>query len=230
MPRSVNHVASKARRKKILKLAKGNYGRRKNVWTVAKNTVEKGLQYAYRDRKNKKRNFRRLWIARINAAVRAEGLSYSKFINLMNLSGLEMNRKVLADLAVHHPAAFSEIVTKVKSAAGDSATKPTPQPKAQPQPKPQVTAADPVSPKQDDLKKIEGIGPAIERELNNKGILTYADLAASSLENLTTILEEAGPRFSIHNPTTWSRQAALAAEGKWEELKAWQDELEGGKE
>ena len=114
MPRSVNHVASRARRKKILKLTRGNYGCRKNVWTVAKNTWEKGQTYAYRDRKNKKRNFRALWIQRINAAARFEGLSYSKLMGLLHNAGIEINRKVLADLALNNPEAFKAIVEKVK--------------------------------------------------------------------------------------------------------------------
>jgi large subunit ribosomal protein L20 len=114
MPRSVNAVASRAHRKKILKLTKGNFGARRNVWTVAKNTWEKGLQYAYRDRKVNKRNFRALWIQRINAAVRADGLSYSKFIGLLKKANIEINRKVLADLAMNHPVAFQAIVDKVK--------------------------------------------------------------------------------------------------------------------
>jgi len=114
MPRSVNHVASKRRRKKILKLAKGYFGRRKNVWTVAKNAVEKGLVYAYRDRKTKKRNFRRLWIARINAAVREEGLSYSQFINKLSEKNVNINRKVLADLAMNNPESFKKLVADVK--------------------------------------------------------------------------------------------------------------------
>ena len=114
MPRSVNAVASRARRKKVLKLTRGNFGARANVWTVAKNTWEKGLQYAYRDRKAKKRNFRGLWIQRINAAVRAEGLSYSQFIGLLKKANVEINRKVLADLAMNHPVAFKAIVDKVK--------------------------------------------------------------------------------------------------------------------
>jgi len=114
MPRSVNHVASKARRKKLLLLTRGYFGSRKNVWTVAKNTYEKGLQYAYRDRKSKKRLFRGLWIQRINAAVRTEGLSYSQFMGKMKAANIEINRKVLADLAMNNPAAFSAIVSKVK--------------------------------------------------------------------------------------------------------------------
>ena len=116
MPRSVNHVASRARRKKILKKTRGYYGARKNVWTVAKNSWEKGLTYAYRDRKAKKRNFRSLWIQRINAAARLEGTTYSKLMGMIRKSGIEINRKVLADLAVNHPEAFKAIVEKVKAA------------------------------------------------------------------------------------------------------------------
>ena len=116
MPRSVNHVASRARRKKILKKTRGYYGARKNVWTVAKNSWEKGLTYAYRDRKAKKRNFRSLWIQRINAAARLGGTTYSKLMGMIRKSGIEINRKVLADLAVNHPEAFKAIVEKVKAA------------------------------------------------------------------------------------------------------------------
>jgi large subunit ribosomal protein L20 len=114
MPRSVNHVASRNRRKKVLKLTRGYYGARKNVWTVAKNTWEKGLLYAFRDRRAKKRNFRALWIQRINAAARLEGLSYSRLMGALHKNGIEINRKVLADLAVNHPEAFKAIVSKVK--------------------------------------------------------------------------------------------------------------------
>ena len=115
MPRSVNHVASRAKRKRILKLTRGYFGARKNVWTVAKNTWEKGLTYAYRDRKNKKRNFRALWIQRINAAARLEGMSYSRLMGARHANGIEINRKVLADLAMNHPEAFRAIVAKVKN-------------------------------------------------------------------------------------------------------------------
>lgn len=114
MPRSVNHVASRNRRKKILKLTRGYYGARKNVWTVAKNTWEKGLTYAYRDRKKKKRNFRSLWIQRINAAARDNGMSYSRLMGALHKNNIEINRKVLADLAMNHPEAFKAIVDKVK--------------------------------------------------------------------------------------------------------------------
>ena len=114
MPRSVNHVASRAKRKRILKLTRGYFGARKNVWTVAKNTWEKGLTYAYRDRRNKKRAFRSLWIQRINAAARLNGMSYSQLMGALSKAGIEINRKVLADLAMHNPEAFKAIVEKVK--------------------------------------------------------------------------------------------------------------------
>jgi large subunit ribosomal protein L20 len=114
MPRSVNNVASRAKRKRILKLAKGFFGRKKNVWTVAKNAIEKGMVYAYRDRKQKKREFRGIWIARINAAARLHGLSYSEFMGKLSKANIELNRKVLADLAMNHPGAFESLVNKVK--------------------------------------------------------------------------------------------------------------------
>ena len=114
MPRSVNNVASRAKRKRILKLAKGFFGRKKNVWTVAKNAIEKGLVYAYRDRKQKKREFRGIWIARINAAARLHGLSYSEFMGKLSKANIELNRKVLADLAMNHPTTFESLVNKVK--------------------------------------------------------------------------------------------------------------------
>lgn len=114
MPRSVNSVASRKRRKKILKAAKGYFGRRKNVYTVAKNAVEKGMLYAYRDRKNNKRNFRSLWIQRINAGAREHGMSYSQFMGKVKANNIELNRKVLADLAMNNPEAFKAVVEKVK--------------------------------------------------------------------------------------------------------------------
>ena len=114
MPRSVNAVASKARRKKILKQAKGFYGKRKNVLTVAKNVVEKGMTYMYVGRKLKKREYRQLWIARINAAVRAEGMTYSSFINKLHAKGIELDRKVLADLAMNNPETFKNLIAEVK--------------------------------------------------------------------------------------------------------------------
>ena len=114
MPRSVNSVAKRARRKKVLKQAKGYFGRRKNVWTIAKNAVEKGLSYAYRDRKNKKRTFRALWITRINAGARLHGLTYAELMGKLKSNNIDINRKVLADLAMNNPEAFAEIMNKVK--------------------------------------------------------------------------------------------------------------------
>ncbi len=114
MPRSVNAVASRARRKRTLKYAKGYWGRRSNVWTVAKNAVEKGWGYAYRDRKVKKREFRKLWIMRINAGAREYGLTYSQFMGKVKAANIELDRKVLADLAMNHPVAFKAVVDKVK--------------------------------------------------------------------------------------------------------------------
>jgi len=114
MPRSVNAVASRAKRKKVMKQAKGYFGRRKNVWTVAKNAVEKAMLYAYRDRRNKKRTFRALWITRINAGARLHGMSYSQFMGKVKAKNIELNRKVLADLAMNHPDAFKAVVDQVK--------------------------------------------------------------------------------------------------------------------
>lgn len=114
MPRATNSVASRKRRKKILKAAKGQWGRRKNVYTVAKNAVERGWQYAYRDRRQKKRNFRALWIQRINAGAREYGMSYSEFMGKLNKKEIKLNRKVLADLAMNHPDAFKAVVEEVK--------------------------------------------------------------------------------------------------------------------
>ncbi|MDR3252291.1 MAG: 50S ribosomal protein L20 [Tannerella sp.] len=114
MPRSVNHVASRAKRKRILKLTRGYFGARRNVWTVAKNTWEKGLTYAFRDRRAKKRNFRALWIQRINAGARLEGLSYSRLMGALKEAGIEINRKVLADLAMNNPEAFKAVIAKAK--------------------------------------------------------------------------------------------------------------------
>jgi large subunit ribosomal protein L20 len=113
MPRSVNAVASRRRRKKILKAAKGYFGARSKVYTVAKNAVDKAMGYAYRDRRSKKRAFRRLWIARINAGARQNGVSYSRLMHLLATNGIDLNRKVLADLAMHHPETFSAVVKQV---------------------------------------------------------------------------------------------------------------------
>ncbi len=220
MPRSVNVVAARARRKKMMKLAKGYWGRRKNVWTVAKNTIEKGLLYAYRDRKQKKREFRALWIQRINAATREQGLSYSAFMGKLAQSGVSLNRKVLADLAMNHPTAFKAIVDTVSN--GSKVTKQAEVAK------PKATAAKKAT-AGDDLKIIEGIGPKIADLFIEAGLSTFAALADAPVSKLQDILDAAGPRYTIHDPSTWSQQAALARDGKWDELKEWQDALNAGK-
>jgi large subunit ribosomal protein L20 len=275
MPRSVNHVASKQRRKKVLKMAKGYFGRRKNVWTVAKNAVEKGLTYAYRDRKQHKRNMRSIWIVRINAAIREHGMTYSEFIGKLNAKNVGLNRKALADLAMNHPEVFKAIVNEVKDAvpvsyaksAAAATAKETKAVKskastgakttkkvvkiAEPkvEKKTKTVEEAPVAKKEikkekvvetpeskvkdvekaDDLKKIEGIGPAIAKILGESGISSFADLASKSAEDIRGILEEAGSRYKSHDPTTWPQQSSLAAKGKWDELKALQDELSGGR-
>ncbi len=206
MPRSKNKVAARARRKKILKKTKGYWGARKNVWTIAKNAYEKGQTYAYRDRKNKKRTFRALWIQRINAAVRAEGMSYSEFMGKLKDANIDLNRKVLADLAMNEPAAFKEIVNaaaKAKKGASSTSTAAAKEVKAEApktpkaekkeapasstseeKPKAEKKAAPKTEPKSkkadsssDDLKVINKIGPAFEKRLNALGVHSYADLA-----------------------------------------------------
>ena len=197
MPRSTNKVAARARRKKILKKTKGYWGSRKNVWTIAKNAYEKGQTYAYRDRKNKKRTFRALWIQRINAAVREEGMSYSQFMGKLKDANIDLNRKVLADLAMNEPAAFKEIVKaaahakKGSAPVASKAAKPTSSaseekpkaekkvaaPKAEKKEAPKTEPAKKAASKGDDLKVINKIGPAFEKRLNELGVHSYADLA-----------------------------------------------------
>ena len=262
MPRSVNAVASRRRRKKVLKLAKGYFGARKNVWTVAKNTVERALAFAYRDRKTKKRNFRSLWIMRINAGVRQYGMSYSQFMGMYANSGLTLNRKVLADMAMNHSEVFETIVDKVKSIAESKPARVLAPPVAKTVKKvaaprviaepmavvapvvevaapvveaPVVEEAAPIAKKSskadkgDDLKLVEGIGPAIEKLLHARDITTFAKLAETEVSFLEEILQDAGPRFRVHSPATWPQQSALAASGAWDELKVLQDNLNGGR-
>lgn len=162
MPRSVNHVASRARRKKVLKLAKGYFGRRKNVWTVAKNAVEKGLNYAYRDRRVKKREFRSLWIVRINAACRIEGMSYSQFMGKLNAAGLTINRKVLADLAMNHPDAFKAILTELNNGLKAEATTSTKPAKKAAAPKAEASSKAKAAPKAEVKEKAAPKAKAID--------------------------------------------------------------------
>lgn len=234
MPRSVNAVASRARRKRMLKHAKGFFGRKKNVWTVAKNQIEKGWTYAYRDRKAKKREFRALWIQRINAAVREQGMNYSNFVNLCKKANITLDRKVLADLAMNHPAAFVAIVNEVKASAANSTISTSknlkvsaPAPKADaPAAKVEAPAAEVAT---DNLKLIEGIGPKVEELLHEGGITSFLQLSMTSVERLKEILDGGGSKFAMMNPETWAEQATLAAAGQMDELKELQDRLDGGR-
>lgn len=242
MARVKRGVIAHRRHKKILGKAKGYYNARRKVFRVAKQAVTKALQYAYIGRKQKKRHFRTLWIARINAASRMYGLSYSRFINGLQKAGITLDRKVLADIAVHDFAGFGALAEAAGKALNMEVTKPANQPKffietpAKPA-KGEAKAAAPAAKKApakkaakgDDLKLVEGIGPKIAELFVAAGIDTFAKLADSDTDKLKAILEEAGSSFASHDPTTWPQQAKLAAEGKFDELKALQDELQGGR-
>jgi large subunit ribosomal protein L20 len=214
MARVKRGVVAHRRHKKILSRAKGYYNARRKVFRVAKQAVTKALQYAYIGRKQKKRQFRALWIVRINAASRQYGLSYSRLMNGLKKANITVDRKVLADIAVHDIAAFGALAEKANAALGTSTSKP-------------ASAA--VGAAQDDLVKIEGIGPKIATLLHAAGIHTFAALAQTSVDRLKGILHDAGSHFASHDPATWAQQSALAAAGKWDELKKLQDELNGGR-
>lgn len=206
MARVKRGVTARRRHKKILKQAKGFYNARRKVFRVAKQAVTKALQYAYIGRKQKKRNFRTLWIARINAATRSHGMSYSRFINGLLKAGITLDRKVLADIAVHDAKGFAALVEAAGKALGNAqAGKP------------------------DDLKIIEGIGPKIAEIFAAAGISTFAKLASTDVAKLREILDAAGNKYAAHDPSTWPQQAKLAAEGKMDALKVLQDELQGGR-
>lgn len=206
MARVKRGVTARRRHKKILKQAKGFYNARRKVFRVAKQAVTKALQYAYIGRKQKKRNFRTLWIARINAATRSHGMSYSRFINGLLKAGITLDRKVLADIAVHDAKGFAALVEAAGKALGNAqAGKP------------------------DDLKIIEGIGPKIAEIFVAAGISTFAKLASTDVAKLREILDAAGNKYAAHDPSTWPQQAKLAAEGKMDALKVLQDELQGGR-
>ncbi len=206
MARVKRGVTARRRHKKILKQAKGYYNARRKVFRAAKQAVTKALQYAYIGRKQKKRNFRSLWIARINAATRSHGMSYSRFINGMLKAGITLDRKVLADIAVHDAKGFAVLVEAAAKALGHGAAG-----------------------KPDDLKIIEGIGPKIAELLVAAGISTFVKLAETDVAKLREILEAAGSKFATHDPATWPQQATLAAEGKMDALKVLQDQLQGGR-
>ncbi len=220
MARVKRGVIARRRHKKVLGRAKGYYNARRKVFRTANQAVIKAGQYAYIGRKQKKRQFRQLWIVRINAAARQFGLSYSRMINGLSRAGIEVDRKVLADIAVHDIKAFGAIAEQARAALdGKAADKP----RAKAAPKKKAAA------KGDDLTAIEGIGRKIAELLQGAGIGSFADLAAADVEHLSGILHEAGSHYASHDPGTWPKQAGLAAAGKMDELKALQDELKGGR-
>lgn len=217
MARVKRGTVARRRHKKILARAKGYYGARSRVYRVAKQAVIKADQYAYIGRKQKKRQFRSLWITRINAGARLHGLSYSRMINGLGKAGIAVDRKVLADLAVHDAKAFGALAAQARAALEAGAA-----PAAAGKTKRAVG-------KGDDLTRVEGIGPKIAELLRGAGIDSFAALAAAGVARLKAVLEEGGSRFTMHDPGTWPQQAALAAAGKFDELKALQDELDGGR-
>lgn len=231
MARVKRGVTARRRHKKILKEAKGYYGARSRVFRVAKQAVTKAQQYAYIGRKQKKRNFRSLWIVRINAASRQFGMSYSRLIAGLNAAEISIDRKVLADLAVHDIDAFGAIAAKAAEALGAKVETPAKPVAVKPEAKPAApTKAKPaVAGKGDDLTRIEGIGPKINELLHAAGIATFADLAKSDVEKLRAILHDAGSRYASHDPETWPEQSALAAAGEFDKLEALQAELDGGR-
>lgn len=229
MARVKRGVIARRRHKKIIGRAKGYYNARRKVYRVANQAVIKAGQYAYIGRKQKKRQFRSLWIVRINAAARMFDLSYSRMINGLNKAGIEVDRKVLADIAVHDIKAFGAIAAQAKAALeGKAAPKPAAKPAAK-KAAPKKAAPKKAAAKGDDLTKIEGIGPKIGELLAGNGIASYADLAAAKAEKISEILHEAGGTYASRDPSTWPQQAELAAAGKFDELKALQDELKGGR-
>ena len=248
MARVKRGVTARRRHKKILSQAKGYYNARRKVFRVAKQAVTKAQQYAYIGRKLKKRQFRSLWIARINAASRMYGLSYSRFMNGLLKAGITLDRKVLADIAAHDIKGFGDLAEAAGKALNIEITRPATLPNFVPEAKPakakkaaKAPVAEKAAPaakkapakkaaKGDDLKIIEGIGPKIAEVFNDAGIVSFQDLANADVAKLREILDAAGSQFASHDPTTWPQQAELAALGKMEELKALQDELQGGRE
>lgn len=237
MARVKRGVTARRRHKKIIRQAKGYYNARRKVFRVAKQAVTKALQYAYIGRKLKKRQFRSLWIARINAAARMHGLNYSRFMNGLLKAGITLDRKVLADIAVHDLAGFGALAAAAGKALDIEVTQPDSvqsfvrQPRARRESKSEAAAKASAgkSAKGDDLKRVEGVGPKIADIFVAAGIDTFAKLADSDVDKLKALLEEAGPQFASHDPTTWPQQARLAADGKFDELKTLQDELQGGR-
>ena len=207
--RVTNAVASRSRRKRTLRAAKGFRLKRSSLYRYAADALDHGRQYAFRDRKTKKRNYRYLWQARINAAARAAGITYSRLIEGLKAANIELDRKVLADLAATDAAAFSEIIKLAQNALKAKAAAP------------KVVA--------DDLVKIEGVGPKINELLAAAGIVTFAQLAATPVAKLKEILANGGGRFKQWDPGTWPEQAALAAKGDWDAFNKLTKELIGGR-
>ena len=241
MARVKRGVTARRRHKKILGQAKGYYNARRKVFRVAKQAVTKAQQYAYIGRKLKKRQFRSLWIARINAASRMYGLSYSRFMNGLLKAGITLDRKVLADIAAHDIKGFGDLAEAAGKALNIEITRPANLPNFVPAEKPKAKKGAKAAPaakkapakkaaKGDDLKLIEGVGPKIAEVLTAAGVASFQDLANTDAGKLREILDAAGSQFASHDPTTWSQQAELAAAGKMDELKALQDELQGGRE
>ncbi len=247
MARVKRGVTARRRHKKILSQAKGYYNARRKVFRVAKQAVTKAQQYAYIGRKLKKRQFRSLWIARINAASRMYGLSYSRFMNGLLKAGITLDRKVLADIAAHDIKGFGDLAEAAGKALNIEITRPANLPNFVSVEKPKAKKAAKAAPaekaapvakkapakkaaKGDDLKLIEGVGPKIAEVLVAAGIVSFQDLANADVAKLRETLDAAGSQFASHDPTTWPQQAELAAAGKMDELKALQDALQGGRE
>lgn len=233
MPRSRPKVYAHQRHKKVLKFTKGQVGSKHLLFRRANEAMMKSLYYAYRDRRRRRRDFRSLWIARINAAVRNHGLSYSKFVHGLKQANVQVDRKVLAHLAVHDAPAFGKLAELAKAPTTPPVTTAATRSMPVVSFAPELAAAPAVATQAsdssvvDDLIKIEGIGPKINSILHEAGIHTFADLAQADVERLREILLQAGLR--VNDPTTWPEQAALAAAGKWEELQTLQDQLNAGR-
>jgi large subunit ribosomal protein L20 len=244
MSRVKRSMMANKRRKNLLARAKGFKGKSGNIYRIAKERLLKAESNAYKSRRLIKRDFRSLWITRINGALDAIGseLNYSKFINLLNKSDLELNRKMISEIAIEDINVFKAIVARVegkavaKSEKLEKVEKPS---KKEEQnevkkeksetPKPKTLKSENVETTEDDLKVVEGIGPAIEKLLHEAGIKTYQNLSDATYETLKKVLADAGARFAIHDPLTWSKQSKLAAEGKFEELETLKKELVNGK-
>ena len=220
--RVTNAPASRRRRKRMLFAAKGFRLKRSKLYRYASDAVDHGKQYAFRDRKTKKRNFRGLWQIRINAAARSSGITYSRLIEGLKASKVALDRKVLADIAAQDAPAFSELVKLAQEGLKHKASAPKAAPKA-------VGKTQAAASGMDDLKLIEGVGPKIEKLLIAQGITTFAKVAATSAARIKDILAAGGPQFKQWDPTTWPEQAALAAKGEWEAFNKLKAELDGGR-